>query len=311
MRIIYMGSPDFAVPCLEILLQSSHEVVAVITQPDRPKGRGKKLTSTPVKEKALEHGIEVWQPEKVNTPEFIRKIRDAAPDLIIVVAFGQILKQELLDIPPFGCVNVHASLLPKYRGAAPIHWSIIDGEKETGVTTMWMDAGMDTGDMILLDKIAIDPKDTMGTLHDKLAEAGAKLLEKTVELISQNKAPRIPQDSELATYASLLKREHEMIDWGKNACEVSNHVRGMNPWPGAYTTLDDRIVKIWQAEIIDEDSEGTPGSVLSVDKGIKVQCQKGSLSLIVVQPQGKRKMSGDDFARGYRVSPGDMMGNRS
>jgi len=311
MKIIFMGSPDFAVPCLEELLKSPHDLAAVVTQPDRPKGRGKKLTPTPVKEIALKKGIPILQPEKVNSPEFIKLIKEAKPDLIVVVAFGQILKPELLDIPFFGCINVHASLLPQYRGAAPIHWAIINGEKETGVTTMFLDPGMDTGDMILKETVAIGPDDNVGLLHDRLASAGARVLRETIGLLEAGQIIRIPQKQEEATYAPPLKREHEMIHWDKNAKEIHDQVRGMNPWPGAYTILNGTRLKIWETCLHEDQGRGVPGQVLEVGRnhGILVRCQSGSLWLTEVQPQGSRRMAGDAFARGYRVEKGGRFGS--
>lgn len=311
MRIVFMGSPDFAVPCLDELLESSHEVAAVVTQPDRPKGRGGRVTSTPVKERAVEKNIPVYQPEKVNTPEFIQKVREIAPDLVVVVAFGQILKPDLLNIPPFGCVNVHASVLPKYRGSAPIHWCMINGEKETGVTTMYMDPGMDTGDMILTQKVCIEETDTMGTLHDKLSFAGAELLGETVGQIAQGNAPRIRQNHQEASYAPLLKREHEMINWGKTAREVCNLVRGMNPWPGAYTTFNGSVLKVWEASPAETSGSGVLGTVVQAvnDQGLRVQCREGSVWLKYVQLEGSRRMPADAFARGHRLEPGAVLGS--
>ncbi|HHT62794.1 MAG: methionyl-tRNA formyltransferase [Bacillota bacterium] len=312
MRVVFMGSPDFALPCLEQLLQSPYEVVGVVTQPDRPKGRGKKLQFTPVKERALSKGIPVFQPENVNHPDSVEKLRSLAPDVLVVVAFGQILKKELLALPPLGCINVHASLLPKYRGAAPIHWAIINGETETGVTTMFMDEGMDTGDMILKKTIPIGAEDTTGMIHDRLADTGGKLLRETLDLLQHHQAPRKAQDHRLATYAPLLTREHERIDWTKNCREVYNLVRGMNPWPGAYTTFENKIVKIWETKIIAEESEGRkerPGTVLEAvhGKGIKVKCGQGSLWITVLQPQGKQAMAGDAWARGARLQKGSAL----
>jgi len=306
-----MGSPDFALPCLDQLLQSPYRVAAVVTQPDRPKGRGKKLTYTPVKEKALENGIPVWQPEKINDPEFIEKLKTLAPDVLVVVAFGQLLKKELLDLPPFGCINVHASLLPRYRGAAPIHWAVINGERETGVTTMFMDQGMDTGDMILKKTIPIGENDTTGIIHDKLAAAGGELLRETLALVFRHQAPREAQDHALATYAPLLTREHELIDWTKTAREVHNLVRGMNPWPGAYTTFENKIVKIWETKVIeDESTDNKPGTVLELTngKGISVRCGRGSLWITLLQPQGKQAMAGDAWARGASITKGSILG---
>jgi methionyl-tRNA formyltransferase len=311
MRIIFMGSPDFALPCLDEILKLPHELVAVVTQPDRPKGRGKKLTGTPVKERALVNNIPVYQPEKVNNRAFIKQVKDLMPDLIIVVAFGQILKPELLSIPHLGCVNVHASLLPKYRGAAPVHWAIINGEKETGVTTMLMDSGMDTGDMIIKRTVEITSHDNVESLHDKLAILGADALRETIELIAANKAPRIKQNHECATYAPLLKKEDEIINWNKSVWEVYNHIRGMNPWPGTYTSLNGNRIKIWKSSVNEEHSTGISGIVLDVinGKGFIVQCQKGSILIEGVQPQGGRRIPADDFARGYRLEKGRRLGS--
>jgi len=310
MRVIFMGSPDFALPCLDQLLASPYEVVAVVTQPDRPKGRGNKLKFTPVKERALEKGIDVYQPENINQPDFVYQLKALVPDVMVVVAFGQILKRDLLTLPPLGCINVHASILPKYRGAAPIHWAIINGESETGVTTMYMDAGMDTGDMILKRTVPIGEQETTGILHDKLAETGGELLLESLDLMIKNQAPRAQQDPSQATYAPLLLREHELIDWTKNARQVHNLVRGMNPWPGAYTNFNNKPVKIWETRVSEEDSQGVPGNFIDVinGKGIRIQCGKGSLWITHLQPQGKRTMSGDAWARGARLQKGCVLG---
>lgn len=247
MRIIFMGTPEFAVPSLKALYTSGHEIAAVVTQPDRPKGRGHKLTPPPVKLAAQEAGLHVYQPVRIRDPEFIDTLKRVSPQLIAVVAFGQILPKDILELPVYGCINVHASILPKYRGAAPIHWAVINGETETGVTIMQMDEGLDSGDIILSEKIPVSPEDTTGTVHDKLAGLGAQLLVKAVQLISEGRAERIPQDHGAATYAPLLNKDTEKIDWAKSAVEICNLVRGLNPWPGAYTLLRDKILKIWQA----------------------------------------------------------------
>jgi methionyl-tRNA formyltransferase len=314
MRVIFMGSPEFALPCLDRLINSPDEVIAVVTQPDRPKGRGKKLTFTPVKERALAYGIPVLQPENVNHPGSVEKLKALAPEVLVVVAFGQLLKEELLNLPPLGCINVHASLLPKYRGAAPIHWAIINGEKETGVTTMFMDRGMDTGDLILKRTVPIGDNDTTGVLHDKLAEAGGILLRETLDLLQKHQAPRTAQEHSLATYAPLLTREHERIDWTKKAREVHNLVRGMNPWPGAYTTFENKTMKIWETEF-DEAGDAareageSPGTVLEVvnGQGVRVRCGEGSLWLTVLQPEGKQTMAAEAWARGARLTKGSTL----
>ena len=247
-NIVFMGTPEFAVPCLDILNQH-YNVTAVYTQPDRPKGRGQKLAMSPVKEYALKHNLPVYQPEKIKTLECVAKLRELKPDLIIVVAFGQILSKEILDIPPLGCVNVHGSLLPRWRGAAPIHWSIISGDKQTGITTMYMDVGLDTGDMILKATTEITPDMTTEQLHDKLMVQGADLLLQTVQLIEENKTPREKQDDNLSCYAKMLNNDNCRIDWTKSAQDIHNLVRGLNSWPVAYTTLNNKKVKIWKTRV--------------------------------------------------------------
>lgn len=311
MRIVFMGSPDFAVPCLDCLLAGPHQVVAVVTQPDRRSGRGQKIHFTPVKERALAAGIPVYQPENGNTDEFVQIMSELRPDLAVVVAFGQLLKPQLLQLPALGCINVHASHLPRYRGSAPIHWSIINGEASTGVATMYMDRGMDTGDIILSQEIIIAENDTVGSLHDKLASAGAGLLKETVELIAKGQAPRQIQDHARASYAPLLKKQHEIIQWQGTSRQVYNLVRGMNPWPGAHTLFNDQVLKIWQTEIASSTTPGTPGQIAEVDqqKGIRVECAAGSLWLTEVQLQGSRRMSGADFVRGHRISSGLILGS--
>ena len=262
-NIVFMGTPEFAVPCLEILNQH-YNVTAVYTQPDRPKGRGQKLAMSPVKEYALKHNLPVYQPEKIKTPECVAKLRELKPDLIIVVAFGQILSKEILDIPPLGCVNVHGSLLPRWRGAAPIHWSIISGDKQTGITTMYMDVGLDTGDMILKATTEITPDMTTAQLHDKLMVQGADLLLQTVQLIEENKAPREKQDDDLSCYAKMLNNDNCRIDWTKSAQDIHNLVRGLNSWPVAYTTLNNKKFKIWQTKVTT--GTGNPGQIIKITK---------------------------------------------
>lgn len=333
MRVIFMGCPDFALPTLERLIKSTHQVVAVVTQPDRPKGRGRKIQCTPVKERALEEGIPVFAPERVNDPDFIEKLKALAPDAIVVVAFGQILSSAILNLPPLGCINVHASLLPKYRGAAPIHWALIKGEKETGVTTMFMDKGMDTGDMILKKAIPINDGDTTGTIHDQLADVGGRLLIETLALLQNDQVPRTVQTSHLATYAPPLTREHECICWEKSAKEVHNLVRGLHPWPGAYTSFAHKRLKIWETKpgglinmgqageaiqktaLRDDFSQGSlppkePGAILAIlpEEGILVQCGQGVLIISSIQPQGKKIMGADAWARGARLEKGSKLG---
>ena len=300
-NIIFMGTPDFAVPCLDKLHQN-YNVTAVITQPDRPKGRGQHLAKSPVKVYAEEHNLPVYQPEKIKTAEFTEKLRQMQPDLIIVVAFGQILSQEILDIPKFGCINVHASLLPRWRGAAPIHWSIIGGDTETGVTTMYMDAGLDTGDMILKAKTVITPEMTTAQLHDALMMQGADLLIETIQSIENGTVSREKQDGSLSCYAKMLNNDNCRIDWTKSAQEIHDLVRGLNSWPIAYTTLNGKKFKIWQTKIVDADTTGkTPGQIIDLTKkGIIVATGNGAIELLQIQPPNKAKMPASSYINGHR-----------
>jgi methionyl-tRNA formyltransferase len=304
-----MGTPEFAVPCLEkLILSPLTEVVAVVTQPDRPKGRGHKLLFTPVKEFAVQSHIPVLQPEKIKADAAIAELTALAPDLIIVVAFGQFLPQILLNLPRLGCVNVHASLLPKYRGAAPIHWAIMNGETQTGVTTMYMDKGMDTGDMIFTAVTAITPDMVTGELHDKLMQQGAELLIATVEHLAKGTAPRRPQDSAEATYAPLLQRSIERIDWSQSAQDIHNKVRGLNPWPGAFCRTEKMRLKVWQTQVVDNKTVGQSGTIVACsEQGFIVQTGAGLLHLIEVQPESKRKMAAQECVCGYCIRPGDML----
>jgi methionyl-tRNA formyltransferase len=303
-----MGTPDFAVPCLDILVDSGYEVTAVITQPDRPKGRGQKLAPSPVKAQALKHGLKVIQPEKIKNPDFICELTTLKPDIIIVVAFGQFLPKSLLDLPTLGCINVHASLLPSYRGAAPIHWAVINGEKATGVTTMYMDVGMDTGDMIQTSEIPIRANDTTGEIHDKLSTLGAQVLKESVELIVKGCAPRIPQPQALATYAPLLTRELEMIDWSRSAEQIHNLVRGLNPWPGAYCQHNGKSLKVWETKVYNNHVNGQPSLVHEItESSIMVETGKGIIELLTVQPASKRRMNAHDYACGYGITIGDFL----
>lgn len=310
LKLVYMGTPDFAVPCLDRIVADGHQVLAVVTQPDRPKGRGQKLAPSPVKECAMRHGLTVLQPEKIRQPEFIAQMAALAPDAIIVVAFGQFLPQALLDVPPLGCINVHASLLPKYRGAAPIHWSVINGETTTGVTTMFMDKGMDTGDMILKAEIAIGPDESSGELHDKLKVLGADLLARTLELTGDGAAPRTRQVDSQATYAPLLTRETERIDWYKPAQAVHNLVRGLNPWPGSYCLHRDKLLKVWQTSFRPTGTAAAqPGQVTAVNAdSVIVATAAGTVELREVQPENRRRMAAGEYARGYDLHVGEILG---
>ncbi len=313
MRVVFMGTPDFAVPSLEALVTGGYQVVAVVTQPDRPKGRGQMPAFTPVKEAALAAGLEVLQPEKVREPWFLTKLAELRPDVVIVAAFGQILPGEVLDLPPFGCINVHASLLPKYRGAAPIHRCIINGEERTGVTIMQMDRGLDTGDMLLQAEIEIGPEDTAGTVHDRLAGLGGALLLEALGKLARGELKRIPQDHSQSSYAPMLSREDELIDWMRDNKSLDNLIRGMNPWPGAYTIYKGKIVKVWLARAEDSPGKSIPGTVVRVDKNAGFEVQTGSGVLLVreVQPQGGKRMDAAAFARGYALAAGDLLGQHS
>lgn len=309
MRIIFMGTPEFAVQVLEAIVKAGHEVVGAYTQPDKPKGRGKSMQYTPVKEKALEYNIPVFQPEQVRKPEVVEEMKKLKPEAVVVVAFGQILPETILNLPPLGCINVHASLLPKYRGAAPIQRVIIDGEKESGVTTMYMAKGLDTGDMIEKMVVPIEPKETGGTYHDKLAAAGAELCLSTLQKLADGTAPRIPQDDELSCYAHMLNKSMGELDFRKPAEELERLIRGLNPWPSAYTRLEGKTLKIYEADVIEEEGTAEPGTVTAVDKkSFTVQCNPGALRITSLQMEGKKRMETAAFLLGYRISAGMQLG---
>jgi len=312
MRVVFMGTPDFAVPCLQALLQAGHQILAVVTQPDRPKGRGQQLAQSPVKIEALAAGIQVLQPEKVRETNFAAQLRELKPEVIVVVAYGQILPLEILELPWYGCINVHASLLPKYRGAAPIHRSIIEGEQKTGVTTMQLDRGLDTGDMLLKAETQIHPADTAGSLHDRLAQLGGNLIVETLAGLLEGSLKPMPQDNAQSTYAAVLTRQDELIDWERENTQVINQVLGLNPWPGAYTTHQGKIIKIWLAQPVPAEVAGiaAAGTVVQVDKnlGFTVQTGKGQVQVQEVQPQGGKRMAAAAFARGYNLTPGQILG---
>lgn len=310
MRVIFMGTPDFAVGALEEIIKAGHEVVLVVTQPDKPKGRGKAMQYTPVKECALAHGIEVFQPVKVKEPENIEVLRKHQPDIIIVAAFGQIVPKSILDMPKYGCINIHASLLPKYRGAAPIQWAVINGEDVTGVTIMRMNEGIDTGDMIAKKTVRLAEDETGGSLFDKLAQVGAQLCVETMDIIEAGKAEYIPQNNEEATHTSMIRKELGLIDWNKSAVEIERLIRGLNPWPSAYTNLSGKTFKIWKAKVVSEENTYEPGCICRIDKaGMYVQTGKGILLLTEVQMEGKKRMDADAFLRGYQIEEGSFFGN--
>lgn len=308
MRAVFMGTPEFAVPTLQALIDH-HQVEAVVTQPDKQRGRGKKVQFPPVKEKAVEHEIPVYQPQKARDEEFVEILREINPDVIVVVAYGQILPESILNIPKYGCINVHGSLLPKYRGAAPIQWAVLDGEEKTGITTMYMEKGLDTGDMIDKAEIVLDPKETAGTLHDKLMEIGANLLLETLEKLENETAVRIKQNDSESCYASMLTKEMGQIDFSKSAREIECLIRGMNPWPSAYTSLNGKTLKVWEAEVLTENSGEEPGTVIDVAKdAIVAACKEGALKLLEVQMAGKKRMKVSAFLPGYQVEKGMKLG---
>ncbi|HWQ30528.1 MAG TPA: methionyl-tRNA formyltransferase [Negativicutes bacterium] len=310
MRIVFMGTPEFAVPCLEALIEQKHDIIAVVTQPDRARDRGKKLAPPPVKVRAEEAGIPVYQPERIKTGEFVETLRALKPDAMIVVAFGQMLSQEILDIPSYGCINVHASLLPQYRGAAPINWCIINGEQKTGVTTMYMDKGMDTGDMIIKRELEISENATAGELHDRLMLLGASVLSETMELIQKGNAPRITQDSSNATYAPIMDKKLGSIDWTKSAPDIRNLIRGTYPWPGAYSTYNGKVFKIFAADIVDNDTPNkNPGCISRVGRNsITVACGKGSLRISELQFQNEKRMAVEAYLRGHEILEDTVLG---
>lgn len=309
MRVIFMGTPDFAVGTLEEIIKAEHEVVLVVTQPDKPRGRSGALQFPPVKECAVAHGIEVFQPKKIREEENVEYLRKYNADIMVVAAFGQLLPKSILDMPKYGCINVHASLLPKYRGAAPIQWSVINGDPVTGVTIMQMDVGMDTGDMIATREVVIGEEETGGGLFDKLAEVGAKLCVDTMVKIENGTATRTPQNHDEATHVSMISKELGNVDWNKSAVEIERLIRGLNPWPSAYTQLAGKTFKLWKAKVVKEDTDKMPGTIVRVGKdSLDVQTGSGLLSLLEVQLEGKKRMEVDAFLRGYQVEEGTCLG---
>lgn len=303
-----MGTPDFAVPVLEALIKK-HDVVAVVSQPDKPKGRGKKLQPTPVKLVAEANNIPVYQPERIKNDDFVDELEKIEADIYVVVAYGQLLSQRILDIPKYGCVNVHGSLLPKYRGAAPIQWSVINGEKKTGVTIMYMVKALDAGDMILKKEIEITPDDTYETLHDKMAPVGAEALIEALDLIEKGQAKPEKQDDSLSTYASMITKDMGLIDWSKGSEEIRNKIRGFNPVPAAYTNYGDDVLKIFRADIVEGYDNGEVGEILAVDKkcGFTVKTGDGALMITEVQAKGGKRMNCADYMRGHEIKIGEIL----
>ena len=305
MKVIFLGTPDFSVPTLKAIINSRHQLLAVVTQPDKPSGRGEKMTCSPVKQVALENNIKVLQYDKIRL-QGVDDLKNLAPDIMVTCAFGQILSQEIIDIAPHGIINVHASLLPKYRGAAPIQWSILNGDKETGVTIMQTEAGIDTGDIISVEKTLIAPEETAGELFDRLSYIGAELLVKTLDAIEQGTATFTPQDHSSATHVKMLKKLDGMLDFG-NKCEtLVNFVRGMNPWPCAFTFLNGKMLKVYKAEKVGniDISKFTDGQVMFADSknGLIVKCKDGALRLCIIQLEGKKRMNDTDFVIGQRIN---------
>lgn len=302
MKVMFMGTPDIAVPCLEALIEK-HQVVCVVTQPDKPKNRGQKMAMSPVKEIALTHNIDVLQPVKYKDEAFLPELEKYNPDVIVVIAYGRILPKYVLEYPKYKCINVHASLLPKYRGAAPIQWCIVDGEKVTGITTMLMNEGLDTGDMLLKEEIEITDTMTGGELHDKMAELAPKILLETLDKIETIVPEK--QDDSKSCYASMIDKSMTVIDWNKSNKEIVNLIRGMNPFPAARTFVDGKLLKVYTAEPCDK--KGDIGKVLDVIDGIIIGCKDGSVKITEVQPEGKRRMSAKDYTLGNKIKVGDTL----
>ena len=307
MKIIFMGTPDFAAASLEALIDSRHEIQAVVTQPDKPKGRKGELTPSPVKVVAEEKGIKVYQPLKVRDEEFVETLRAYNPDVIVVVAFGQIIPLSILKMPKFGCVNIHGSLLPKYRGAAPIQWAVLDGEKETGITTILMDEGIDTGDILLKKTIKIDADETSGSLFDKLMALGAKTILETLDELEKGSLTPTKQGESPTAYAKMLTKAMGLIDFTRSAKELDCFVRGMDPWPSAYTLLAGKTLKLWKVRAVEE--SGKAGSVIEIGKeSFTIACGEGAIEVLEVQLEGKKRMSAGDFLKGSTLNIGQELG---
>ncbi len=308
MRVVFMGTPDFAVPCLEKLIDYGCDVVGVFTQPDKPVGRKRIITPPAVKICAVNNGLDVFQPEKIKNGESVEKIRSLNPDLIVVVAYGKILPKEILEAAPLGCINIHGSLLPKLRGAAPIQWSVINGDEYSGVTSMMMDEGLDTGDMLVKKQVKIDFNETSGELYDRLSFVGAEVLEETLKKLENGELIRIPQNDDESTYAPLLSKEISNIDWNESALTVYNKIRGLNPWPIAVTYIDGVKFKIFKAEYV-ENAAGRPGEVLENNKKLVIACgDNNAVSLKILQPDGKKQMDAVSFLSGNKLEKGKIIG---
>jgi methionyl-tRNA formyltransferase len=313
-RIVFMGTPEFAVPSLEVLLDRGENIVCVVTQPDRPKGRGRKIMEPPVKKLALQASIPVLQPENVKTDNFLAELRTYEPDLIILTAYGKILPESILNLPPLGTINVHGSLLPKYRGAAPIQWALINGETETGVTIMQMDEGMDTGDILLQEKLPVSQKDTAGTMAVKMAELGGEALGAALDLIQANKLKPIKQDNNLASFAPPLRKKDGLVDWSHSAVQISCQIRGLDPWPTTYTTLSGKRLRLFSPEVADRSlclscSISEPGIICAADRnGLLITTGDGCLLIKEIQAEGSRRMGVDAYISGHSIQPGTLLG---
>lgn len=309
MDIVYMGTPDFAVPALEKLIEAGHRITAVVTQPDRQRGRGKEVLYSPVKECALKYDIPVFQPVKIKSPEAVEHLRSYQADIFVAAAFGQILSKEILDMPRYGCVNIHASLLPKYRGAAPIQWAVINGEDKTGVTIMQMDEGLDTGDIIAQREVLIAQDETGESLFEKLSVLGADLLVETLDAIREDNVVRKKQDPALSSYARMLKKEDGRIDWSRTSKQIEQQIRGMNSWPSAYTIWNGKILKIWKAQWNQSVHAYAPGTLITVEKeSVMAACGEGMIKILELQLEGKKRMPVKDFLLGYHMEEGSRLG---
>ncbi|MBQ9866504.1 MAG: methionyl-tRNA formyltransferase [Lachnospiraceae bacterium] len=310
MKIVYMGTPDFSVGPLKALIEAGHEISLVVCQPDRPKGRSKEPSPCPVKECALEYGLKIFQPERIKRAEAVEELKKYPADVFVVAAFGQILSKEILDMPRFGCLNIHASLLPQYRGAAPIQYAVINGDEKSGVTIMQMDEGIDTGDILLQREVAIDADETGGSLFDKLSVLGSELITEALSALETGSLSPVKQDGSKATHVGMLTKEDGRINWFRSAQEIERLIRGTDPWPGAYTSLHSKVLKIWKAEVVDaEEDKGAQGMVVGVDKdSFLVACGRGVLKIKELQIEGRKRMSCADFLRGVRIETGEHLG---
>lgn len=310
MKIIFMGTPDFSVGTLDALVRAGHEITLVVSQPDKPKGRGHELAPTAVKTAALRHGLKVFQPKKLRDPETVKVLEDTPADVIVVIAYGQIVPPAVLHMKKYGCINVHGSLLPKYRGAAPIQWAVIDGEKESGVTIMQMDEGLDTGDMLLKGTVALEEKETSGSLFEKISALGASLCVEALEKLEKGELKPEKQGESTTEYAKMLTKEMGELDFRRSAAELERLIRGLNPWPSAYTRLGDKTLKIWAADVCGKKDEGAScGEITEVAKdAFYVACGEGTLKITELQLQGKKRMDAAAFLRGYHLEPGQRLG---